>query len=101
MRELGPQSPVWHQEAGVQVGAVASLLIAAGGSDAAALAEGARRAAGVEVHHVPDAASAAASLLSLMRAGDVVLIKGSRAMGMERVVDAVLASTAPPGSARR
>jgi UDP-N-acetylmuramoyl-tripeptide--D-alanyl-D-alanine ligase len=101
MRELGPQSPDWHREAGARVAAVASVLIAAGGSDAAALVEGARGTAGVDVHLVPDAPAAAASLLSLIRPGDVVLIKGSRAMGMERVVDAVLASTAPPGSARR
>lgn len=101
MRELGPQSPSWHREAGARAAAVAAVLVVSGGSDAAAVAAGARGAGAVDVHLVPDASAAAASLLSLMRPGDVVLIKGARAMGMERVVDAVLASTASPGSTRR
>jgi UDP-N-acetylmuramoyl-tripeptide--D-alanyl-D-alanine ligase len=112
MKELGPSSPALHREAGARAAAVASVLIAAGGSDAAAVVEGARgsgpaggpRPGGggpAEIHQVPDAASAAAVLLTLVRPGDVILVKGSRAMGMERVSDALLASAAARGSAGR
>jgi UDP-N-acetylmuramyl pentapeptide synthase len=50
----------------------------------------AARAAGLEasqVHHVADAASAAALLLPLLRWGDSVLVKGSRALALEVAVE--------------
>nr|WP_308210643.1 hypothetical protein [Actinomadura luzonensis] len=40
--------------------------------------------------HVPDAAAAAAELNAWLRPGDAVLIKGPRAMGLERTAELVL-----------
>lgn len=40
--------------------------------------------------HVPDAEAAAAELGSWLRPGDAVLIKGPRAMGLERTAEIIL-----------
>jgi UDP-N-acetylmuramoyl-tripeptide--D-alanyl-D-alanine ligase len=50
------------------------------------------------VYSVPDAAEAARLLGRLLREGDVVLVKGSRGMELERVAQALLA--APDGGER-
>ncbi len=49
---------------------------------------------GPSVTHVPDIASAVAALVDL-RAGDAVLVKGSRVAALERVAAALLANTGP------
>ncbi|HLY35322.1 MAG TPA: UDP-N-acetylmuramoyl-tripeptide--D-alanyl-D-alanine ligase, partial [Candidatus Limnocylindria bacterium] len=51
-----------------------------------------------EVHRAADPAEAAALLESLVRPGDLVLVKGSRAVGLERVCDA-LKNVNPPARA--
>ncbi|WP_165974804.1 hypothetical protein [Nonomuraea deserti] len=43
--------------------------------------------------HVPDAEAAAAELAGWLRQGDAVLIKGPRAMGLERTAELVLGGT--------
>jgi UDP-N-acetylmuramoyl-tripeptide--D-alanyl-D-alanine ligase len=43
----------------------------------------------VQVEHVPDAATARGLLESILRPGDVVLVKGSNAIGLARVVQAL------------
>lgn len=43
--------------------------------------------------HVPDAEAAAAELAAWLRPGDAVLIKGPRAMGLERTAELVLGGT--------
>ncbi|TAM62593.1 MAG: UDP-N-acetylmuramoyl-tripeptide--D-alanyl-D-alanine ligase [Chloroflexota bacterium] len=88
MRELGRAEAREHRRLGVRAAAVAELLVTVG--PAAEEAARAARAAGLEasqVHHVADAASAAALLLPLLRWGDSVLVKGSRALGLEVAVE--------------
>jgi UDP-N-acetylmuramoyl-tripeptide--D-alanyl-D-alanine ligase len=52
------------------------------------LVEGA--AGRVPARHFPDAEAAEAALGELVRAGDAVLVKGSRGVRLERLVDALL-----------
>jgi len=101
MKELGGQSAALHRATGKQAGGVASLLVAVGGGDAEELAAGARETLpAAAVHRVADAAAAAARLRTIVRAGDAVLVKGSRALAMEQVVEALLVYPAPSGRAR-
>ncbi|NUP69509.1 MAG: UDP-N-acetylmuramoyl-tripeptide--D-alanyl-D-alanine ligase, partial [Nonomuraea sp.] len=44
--------------------------------------------------HVPDAEAAAAELARVLRPGDAVLVKGPRAMGLERTAELLLGGTA-------
>lgn len=89
MLELGEQSQAMHDRCGESAGrAGLSWLIAVGGSPAAALARAAVRA-GIEagqVLHVGDSSQAAEAALARIRPGDLVLVKGSRGVGTDRVV---------------
>jgi UDP-N-acetylmuramoyl-tripeptide--D-alanyl-D-alanine ligase len=84
MLELGPDAPRLHREIGEHAAARGVELLITVGPLAAAMVEG---FAG-ESHSVPDA-QAAGELLSpagLLRDGDTVLVKGSRGVGLERVL---------------
>lgn len=94
MRELGEASESLHRDVGAAAAAAAELLITVG-AGARAIAEGALEA-GVtpgHVHHTASTDEASAVLKTVMRSGDVILIKGSRALEMERIIDALRAST--------
>ncbi len=90
MLELGDRSAALHEDVGrAAARAGLDLVIAVGGAPAAALAAAAT-AAGVSranVRHVATSDEAAAVLVPLVRTGDVVLVKGSRGVGTERVVE--------------
>jgi len=98
MLELGPTGPDLHRQTGEKVGGRLDLL-AAVGPLAAHFLEGARRAglAAQALVSFPDAAAAAAAAGDLVRAGDAVLVKGSRGVRMEQVVDALRARFGPVG----
>jgi UDP-N-acetylmuramoyl-tripeptide--D-alanyl-D-alanine ligase len=79
MAELGPEAPAYHRA----VGAAAADL----GLDVVAVGNGlAREYGGTLVGSVDDAV---ALVRELLRPGDVVLVKASRAAGLERVAEAL------------
>jgi UDP-N-acetylmuramoyl-tripeptide--D-alanyl-D-alanine ligase len=80
-----------HRRAGERAAAACDLLIAVGGADAERIANGAREAGLPDraIHFSENADQAAATLRLLLRAGDVVLIKGSRGVGLDRTVAAL------------
>ncbi len=92
MYELGELSSDAHRQAGVEAAAASDLLVAVGGADAGRLAEAARDA-GLDdgcIHHLDDADRAADLLHGVLRSGDVVLVKGSRGVGLDRTVAALV-----------
>jgi UDP-N-acetylmuramoyl-tripeptide--D-alanyl-D-alanine ligase len=89
MAELGPHSAGEHQRLGSLVAkAGVELLVAVAAPD---LAEGARNA-GAETVEVETPDAALAALAPRLRAGDAVLVKASRVVGLERVAAALLES---------
>jgi UDP-N-acetylmuramoyl-tripeptide--D-alanyl-D-alanine ligase len=98
MRELGATSPELHREAGraaAQTGEIDWVFGVEG--DAAQIVEGAV-AAGVPRAHTKVFTSsddAAKFLADFVAPGDLLLVKGSRGVRMERVVEALLAIHAP------
>jgi UDP-N-acetylmuramoyl-tripeptide--D-alanyl-D-alanine ligase len=87
MLELGPQAPALHREIGAFATAhEVGLLVTVG----PLAAEMSREYAGSS-RSLEDASAAAELLPGLLEPGDVVLVKGSRGVGLERVVDAVAA----------
>ena len=88
MLELGGTSLALHREVGRRAAAAADVVLAVGGDPAAELA---RAANGAQAHHVSNAAEALRLLRGLLRSGDVVLVKGSRGIGLDVVVDGLRA----------
>ncbi|HMI90127.1 MAG TPA: UDP-N-acetylmuramoyl-tripeptide--D-alanyl-D-alanine ligase [Polyangiales bacterium] len=91
MRELGAESQRLHREAGdLAADSRAAALIAVGG-DARFMAEAAV-ARGVSAEFAEDAEAALQITLARVQPGDVVLVKASRGVRAERVVDGLLAN---------
>ena len=85
MRELGPTARDYHVELGEEVAeAGVELLVTVG-----TLAEAIGEPFGGEVHSVPDAVAAAELVPELVRPGDIVLVKGSLAVGLKAVCRAL------------
>jgi UDP-N-acetylmuramoyl-tripeptide--D-alanyl-D-alanine ligase len=87
MLELGPGEHDFHVEAGRHAAAAGVDLLVTVGTRAAAMAEG----FGGESHGVATAAEAVPLVRELVRPGDVVLIKGSRGVGLELVCSSLTA----------
>jgi UDP-N-acetylmuramoyl-tripeptide--D-alanyl-D-alanine ligase len=87
MRELGPEGPRFHREAGEHAGGLGFGPVYGVGPLGREIAEG----AGDPACWYPDAASAAREVAEELRPGDVVLVKGSRGVGLEAVTRALLA----------
>lgn len=92
MRELGPESAALHAEVGRWAGHVGiDRLLCVG--EGTRPAHEAASASGVESLWLPDADDAVAALSSELGSGDVVLVKASRSIGLERIVQALMAPT--------
>jgi len=78
MRELGPGAAAYHREIGEHARATGVELIIGVGDLAAEYGPD---------EQVPDAAAAADALAAALGSGDAVLVKGSRAIGLERVAE--------------
>jgi UDP-N-acetylmuramoyl-tripeptide--D-alanyl-D-alanine ligase len=84
MLELGPDERRFHEDLAPAANRAADVLVTVG-----ALAEAIADGFDKEVHAVADAPEAARLLESLVRPGDVILVKGSRAVGLELVCRAL------------
>ncbi len=94
MGELGPGAAAEHERLGRDAVAAGVDVIVAVGPDAVGIATGARAAGardGEGSVHVPDRAAARALLTEVLVPGDVVLVKASRAYGLELLAADLLA----------
>jgi len=87
MLELGPDERSFHEALGEWASEENVDLLVTVGPLAAAIAD----TFDGEAHQVADAGEAAALLPELLERGDVVLVKGSRGVGLELVCDALVA----------
>jgi len=78
MRELGPDAAAYHREIGEYARERGVEHIIGVGEQASAYEPD---------RQVPDAEAAAAALAEALRPGDAILVKGSRAVGLERVAE--------------
>jgi UDP-N-acetylmuramoyl-tripeptide--D-alanyl-D-alanine ligase len=93
MRELGPSSPKLHREAGEHVGKVGRIDFVIGvQGDAAQIVEGAA-AAGVpreRTRFFATPSEATEFLAGFVQSDDLLLVKGSRSVKMEKIVEGLL-----------
>jgi UDP-N-acetylmuramoyl-tripeptide--D-alanyl-D-alanine ligase len=104
MRELGPSSAQLHREGGefaARTGKIDFIIGVQG--DALQIAEGAA-SAGLPRDHIKFFAKpeeAAEFLGGFVRPGDLLLVKGSRSVRMEHIVEALLGRFAPADPTQR
>jgi UDP-N-acetylmuramoyl-tripeptide--D-alanyl-D-alanine ligase len=87
MLELGEQELQFHRDSGKGIPQAIDVVIGVG-KRAPSLLEGAREAGfeGDALHHFADAQAAGAFLQTFIGEGDLVLIKGSRGVGLDQAV---------------
>jgi UDP-N-acetylmuramoyl-tripeptide--D-alanyl-D-alanine ligase len=93
MAELGPGSTAMHREIGEAAGVAGIARLYCTGSQSRAAAE----AFGANAEWRENVADLVDELHGQLRAGITVLVKGSRSMGMERVVQALSAGDGVAG----
>ncbi|RYX84545.1 UDP-N-acetylmuramoyl-tripeptide--D-alanyl-D-alanine ligase [bacterium] len=91
MKELGAYSEPEHQKIGTFAGQFAELLVCVGGESRPLLNSAVRAAKEVEndmeIHWFDNAESAHKEIASFIQPNDVILVKGSRSVGLEVVVE--------------
>jgi UDP-N-acetylmuramoyl-tripeptide--D-alanyl-D-alanine ligase len=100
LRELGDHGPELNEGVGALAASAGLECLIVVGENAGPILAGAG-GVGVKnapraVIHVPDATAAAAELAARLAPGDAVLIKGPRAVGLERVAEHLLQKEPPP-----
>lgn len=91
MLDLGSETISWHEKIGEQAASIADIFIGVGQQMRHAQAR-ALRTQNVDCHHFEDSRDVGKWLIDFLRPGDLVLIKGSRAMHMEHVTKRLLAN---------
>lgn len=99
MLELGAASPQLHEQAGRAAAGRGIDWIVGVQGDAASLVRGAVQAGhpAAQTGFFPTAEAAASFVVGWVRPGDLLLVKGSRGVKMERVVEALCAAYALDG----
>lgn len=91
MLELGTSGAELHRETGAAIGSSVDLLLGVGAL-AAEFLQGATKLPPQAKQHFQDSNALAASITGLVKSHDAVLVKGSRGVRMERVVEALVAA---------
>ncbi|MFI6319189.1 UDP-N-acetylmuramoyl-tripeptide--D-alanyl-D-alanine ligase [Nonomuraea sp. NPDC050556] len=96
LRELGEESAALNHDLGRLAGSAGLDGLVVAGPDAEPVLSGAMEAGppGARIVHVADAEAAAAELAGWLRPGDTVLVKGPRAMELQRAAELLLAGGA-------
>ena len=99
MTELGADADQLHEEIGAAAAAAGLAGLIVVGDAAAPILAGAKAVPAWhgELLHVPDAAAAVGAMRDRLRAGDVVLVKASHSIGLERVALALTGEQALAG----
>ena len=92
MAELGAQSEAAHAEIGRRTAESGVGQLFAVGKFASIMAQSAREAGLNRVFEFLDVESAASAVKSFLKSGDVVLLKASRSVKLERVSEALRAA---------
>jgi UDP-N-acetylmuramoyl-tripeptide--D-alanyl-D-alanine ligase len=87
MAELGPDGPAYHEQVGRAAAEAGVSVLVAVGELARGYLEGARSVP--ETRWAPGAEAAVAVTQAVLRPGDCVLLKASRAVGLEILADAL------------
>jgi UDP-N-acetylmuramoyl-tripeptide--D-alanyl-D-alanine ligase len=95
MLELGEKELDYHRESGRAIPKEVDVVVGVG-KRSKALLEGAKAAGHADLHHFDDAEGAGKFLMDFIREGDLVLIKASRGIGLDKIVTMVEKSHQPP-----
>jgi UDP-N-acetylmuramoyl-tripeptide--D-alanyl-D-alanine ligase len=89
MLELGPDEDALHRDAGREIGRAGVDLVWGVRGLAAALVAGAKESGVTETRFFETSDEAARALVAEVRAGDLVLVKGSRGVASDKIVEAI------------
>ncbi|MBI4136218.1 MAG: UDP-N-acetylmuramoyl-tripeptide--D-alanyl-D-alanine ligase [Candidatus Vogelbacteria bacterium] len=98
MMELGEKTIAAHRQAGIEAAGAADLIITVGVRAKFIAAAAAEKGFKLEnMRHFDEASAVGGGLEHLLAPGDLVLVKGSQSMRMERVVEEIMAEPEKKG----